>query len=132
VDEDTTKRAVKCTYAMKALLFQKAMQEKPLEAMKALREEVIKAIKIDIWDPVHPEDMSAEERKLIIPQMMNYLEKYRPDLSFEKFKVRVLTRGDKQVYTGETEGPVARVKSLIQMGEVRSTCCAGIEGTTAR
>jgi hypothetical protein len=47
--------------------------------------------------------------------MMNYLEKYRPDLSFEKCKVRVLTRGDKQVYTGETEGPVARVESLMML-----------------
>ncbi len=68
--ENDTKELVECTYAMKALLFQ-AMQEKPVEAMRALREEVIKAIKIDIWDPVHPKDMLAEERKLIIPQMMN-------------------------------------------------------------
>jgi hypothetical protein len=113
--ENDTKELVECTYAVKALLFQKAMQQKPVEAMRALREEVIKAMKIDIWDPVHPKDMSAEERKLIIPQMMNYLEKYRPDLSFEKFKVRVLTRGDKQVYTGETEGPVARVESLMML-----------------
>jgi dihydroneopterin aldolase len=60
---------VECTYAMKALLFQKEMQKKPIEAMKALREEVIKAIKIDIWDAVHLEDLSAEEKKLVIPQM---------------------------------------------------------------
>jgi hypothetical protein len=47
--------------------------------------------------------------------MMNYLEKYKPDKSFDKFKVRVLTRGDKQKYTGETEGPVARVESLLML-----------------
>jgi hypothetical protein len=59
--------------------------------------------------------MTAEEKQLIIPQMINYLEKYRPNLSFKKCKVRVLTRGDKQVYTGETEGPVARVESLMML-----------------
>jgi hypothetical protein len=107
--------AIECTYAMKALLYQKALEMKPEEAMKALKEEVLKAIKIDIWEPVHPDNMTAEEKKLIIPQMMNYLEKYRPDLSFEKFKVRVLARCDKQVYTGETEGPVAIVESLMML-----------------
>lgn len=49
---------------MKALLFQQALEQKLEEAMTALREEVIKAIKIDIWDPVHPEEMSDEEQKL--------------------------------------------------------------------
>jgi hypothetical protein len=38
---------------MKALLFQKALKLKPEEAMKALREEVLKTIKLDIWEPVH-------------------------------------------------------------------------------
>jgi hypothetical protein len=100
---------------MKALLFQRALEQKPEEAMKALREEVIKAIKIDIWDPVHPEEMSDEEQNLIIPQMMNYLEKFKPDASFDKYKVRVLTRGDKQIFAGESKGPVARVESLLML-----------------
>jgi hypothetical protein len=32
------------------------------EAMKALREKVMKAIKIDIWEPVHPYNMTMERR----------------------------------------------------------------------
>ena len=60
-------------------------------------------------------DLTKEEKKLIIPQMMNYLEKYKPDKTFEKFKVRVLNRGDKQIYTGETERPVTRVESLLML-----------------
>jgi len=28
--------------------------------------------------------LTEEEKKLIIPQMMNYLEEYKPDKSFEK------------------------------------------------
>jgi len=99
----------------KALLFNKAMVARPEEAMKALREEVIKAIKINIWHPVHPKDLSKEEQNLIIPQMINYLEKYKPDATFDKFKVRVLARGDKQVYTGESDGPVAGIETLLML-----------------
>lgn len=47
--------AIECTLAMKALLFQKALEQKPEEVMKALTEEVLKAIQIDIWDPVPPQ-----------------------------------------------------------------------------
>jgi hypothetical protein len=100
---------------MKAMLFQHAVSAKPEEAMKALKEEVRKAVNIDIWEPVFLHDLTNEEKKLIIPQMMNYLEKYKPDKTFEKFKVRVLNRGDKQIYTGETEGPVTRVESLLML-----------------
>ncbi len=62
-----------------------------------------KAVKINIWEPVHLSDLADEEKKMIIPQMINYLEKYKPDRSFDKFKVRVLTRGDMQTCVGENE-----------------------------
>ena len=114
--DNITKDIVECTYSMsKALLFQKAMVSKPEKAMKALREEVIKAIKINIWHPVHLENLSEEEQKLIIPQMINYVEKYKPDAMFDKFKVRVLARGDKQVYTGESKELVARIETLLML-----------------
>ncbi len=57
-------------------------------------------------------DLNAEEKKLVIPIMINCLEKYKPDNIFDKYKVRVLNRGDKQFITGETEGPVTRVESI--------------------
>jgi hypothetical protein len=98
--------------AMKAMLFQHALKQRPEEAMKALREEVQKALKINVWKPIHWEHLSDEEKKLVIPMMANYLEKYKPDNTFDKFKVRVLNRGDKQYMTGETEGPVARIESI--------------------
>jgi hypothetical protein len=37
--------------AMKAMLFQNALKQHPKEAMEALREEVQKALKINIWTP---------------------------------------------------------------------------------
>lgn len=74
-----------------------------MEAMKALKEEVIKALKINIWQSVHIRDLTKEQHSLILPQMINYLEKKNPDATFDKVKARVLTRGDKQVYTGVSE-----------------------------
>jgi hypothetical protein len=115
IENDEAKQTIECTYAMKALLFQTVLKMKPKEAMKALREEVMKTIKLDIWEPVHPKNLTTEECNIIIPQMMNYLEKYNPDMTFDKYKVRVLTRGDKQIYSGESEGPVARVESLLML-----------------
>jgi hypothetical protein len=61
--ENVTKETIKCTYARKAFLFQKALKRKPEEAIKALRE-VTKAIKIDIWEPVHPDNMTIKEKIL--------------------------------------------------------------------
>jgi hypothetical protein len=115
MDNTEIKETIEVTYMMKVLLFQKAVSQRPEEAMMALTEEVTKAVKIDIWEPVHLSDLTDEEKKLIIPQMMNYLEKYKPDKSFDKFKVRVLTRGDMQKYVGENKGPVARVESLLML-----------------
>jgi len=114
--DNVNKEIVECTYSMqKEWLFQNVMKSRPNEAMKALREEVIKAVKINILHPVHYKDLSEEERKLVIPQMIDYLEKYKPDATFDKFKVRVLARGDKQVYTGDSEGPVARIETLLML-----------------
>lgn len=79
-NDDVKKEIIECTYSMeKALLFQKAMKMNPEEVMKARREEVIKAIKINIWHPVHLNDLSDKEKEINILQMINYLIKYVPD-----------------------------------------------------
>ncbi len=57
---EVNQATIECTYAMKALLFQKALKLKPEEAMKALREEVSKTIKLDIWEPVHLESLTLK------------------------------------------------------------------------
>jgi hypothetical protein len=79
--------AIECTLAMKALLFQKALEQKPEEVMKALTEEMLKAIQIDIWDPVFPPEMSTKECRMIIPQNMNYLEKFKPNMTLKSTKL---------------------------------------------
>ena len=100
---------------LKAILYERALKKKPEEAKQALLDEVVKALKIDIWEPVFMTDLTMEQRKLIIPMMKNFMEKYRPDDTFEKFKVRILARGDKQKFTGESEGPVTRVETIMMI-----------------
>jgi hypothetical protein len=39
--------------------------------------------------------MTEEEIKMMGPLMMNYLEKSKPDMSFDNSKVQELTRSDK-------------------------------------
>jgi hypothetical protein len=45
--------------------------------------------------------------------MKTYVEKFLPSGEFDKSKVRVLQRGDKQFDIGETEGPVCRVETIF-------------------
>ena len=59
------------------------------------------------------ESLLPEERKLVLNNTKNYVEKYRADNTFEKSKVRILARGDKQTEVGITEGPVCRVESIF-------------------
>jgi hypothetical protein len=61
---------------LKAILYERALKKKPAEAKQALLDEVQKALKIDIWEPVFMTQLTAEQKKLIIPMMKNFLEKY--------------------------------------------------------
>jgi hypothetical protein len=47
-----------------------------------------------VWTPVHLKDLTEAERKLIVSNMKNFVEKLKPDNTFDKFKVRVLFCGD--------------------------------------
>ena len=80
------------------------MKSKPNEAWDALLKEILKGDSKKIWHGEHIENLSADERKLILPMMKNYVDKYSPSGDFEKAKVRVLVRGDLQNIIGETPG----------------------------
>ena len=95
------------------LLYHQAMKVRPEAAEAALLKEVQSCCDKGIWEGILEEDLTQEQRNLILPMMKNYIDKYRPDGSFEKSKVRVLVRGDLQFVIGETEGPVARIESLL-------------------
>ena len=76
-------------------------------------EEILKGYSKRIWHGDLMENLTEEERRLILPMMKNYIEKYTPAGDFEKAKARVLVRGDLQKMIGETQGPVSRTESIF-------------------
>ncbi len=95
-----------------AVLYQDALKKQPIDAKAALRKEIQGILDKNIWEPVHLKDLSDEERKLIISNMKNFVEKLKPDNTFDKFKVRVLFCGNLQREIGQSKGPVCRIESL--------------------
>ena len=95
------------------ILYQQALKSRPEAAEAALEKEVEKAEKKKIWHPVHKESLTEDQKKMILPMMKNYVEKFHPDSTFDKRKVRVLVRGDLQRAIGESEGPVCRFESIL-------------------
>jgi hypothetical protein len=95
------------------VLFTQAMKDKPDEALLALDKELDNTRNAEVWGGVLFEDLSPEQQKLILPMMLNFVVKYKPDGEFDKYKVRVLGRGDLQFEVGETTGPVCRVENIF-------------------
>ena len=95
------------------IYFDQAMKTKPEVAWEALLKEILKGDSKRLWHGKKSEDLTPEQRALVLPMMKNYIEKYSPSGDFEKAKVRVLVRGDLQQAIGETEGPVCRVESIF-------------------
>ena len=95
------------------VLYHEAIRVRPEAAEAALLKEVLKCCEKDIWAGVHERELTRAQQDLILPMMKNYIDKFHPDGSYDKAKVRVLVRGDLQVEVGETEGPVARIESLL-------------------
>ncbi len=52
------REAIECNFMRKVLLFQKAVKKHHKDAIEALREEVMKVVKMDMWDPLPLPDMS--------------------------------------------------------------------------
>ena len=98
---------------MANVYFDEAMKDKPEAAWEALLKEVLKGDSKKIWHGELMENLSADEGKLVLPMMKNYIEKCTPAGDFKKSKVRVLVRGDLQDFVGETQGPVTRVESIF-------------------
>ncbi len=58
--------------------------------------------------------MTKEEEKLIIPYMMNYLKKYRPDEMLGKLIVRAKQSRETDIYW-RSRKPVTRAESLLML-----------------
>ena len=98
-----------------AMTYEKALKVRPESATRALGVELDNISRKGVWHGVHERDLSSEEKELVIDMMKNFKTKFLPTGEFEKDKVRVLVRGDKQKedMLGETYGPVCRVESIF-------------------
>ena len=66
------------------IYFDQAMTIRSYEAWEALLKEVLKGDSKSIWHGKRWEDLTPEQRKLVLPMMKNYIEKYLPSGEFEK------------------------------------------------
>lgn len=112
-DREPSMTAVETTVESCGILYQQALKTRPEAATEALRKEVMKTCDKEIWHGVLWDSLTQEQKALVLPMMKNYVEKYHPDSTFDKSKVRVLIRGDLQEEIGEREGPVCRVESIM-------------------
>lgn len=95
------------------ILFERAVKLNPDAAFNALDKELNIIAKKKVWRGELMENLTAEERSLVLPNMKNYVEKFHPTGEFDKAKVRELQRGDLQSEVAETEGPVCRVETVF-------------------
>ena len=87
------------------IYFDQAMKTRPDEAWEALLKEVLKRDSKRIWHGELWENLTPEQRKLILPMMTNYIEKCLRSGEFEKSKVRMLVRGDQQGWSARPKAP---------------------------
>jgi hypothetical protein len=83
-------------------LFQKPVEKKNRRSHECIKRSSSRSRNKHHLGTGYPKNLSSEEAKLVILKILNNLERCKPDKSFEKFKVRVLNRGDKEKNTGET------------------------------
>jgi hypothetical protein len=101
------------------ILYEQALRsDRKDAAVKALDKELDAAELMKIWDPILEESLTPEQRKYIIDAMTNFVEKWLASGGFDKFKVRVLARGDQQQEHGETSSPVCRIESVFMIAMI--------------
>ena len=99
-----------------ASTIQEAVRERPLAVAKALEDEIDNFERKHCWKPIHEQDLSPEQRKLILDKQLNtWKEKKDAVGNSIKDKTRVVTRGDLQMEwaVAKTYGPVCRVESIF-------------------
>ena len=95
--------------------FQQGLKERPELVKSALRKELEVLARKKVWHGVHYDDLTNEQKKLVVGNLLHHTVKYKPDGSYDKDKVRIVMLGNQQTVVGETEGPVCRVESVLSV-----------------
>jgi hypothetical protein len=97
------------------MLYEQAVKLFPDHADVAFKREIDDIESKDVWVGRYYHDLTISQRELIIDNMKNFVDKWHPDGSFDKYKARVLVRGDHEIYTANTAAPVCRVQSVFTL-----------------
>jgi hypothetical protein len=105
------------TYAncVSMMLYEQAVKLYPEHADVAFKKEIDDIEAKNVWVGRHYHELTPNQRELIIDNMKNFVDKWHPDGSFDKYKARVLVRGDHEIITGNTAAPVCRVQSIFTL-----------------
>ena len=94
-----------------------AIRERGPEAEKAITDELTKIMKKKVWHGVHISSLSKSQRDKIINSHMFLKDKYTSLNIFDKFKARLVARGDQQDRNDYTDydiaGPTATTTSIL-------------------
>jgi hypothetical protein len=97
------------------MLYEQAVKLYPDHADAAFKKEIDDIETKNVWVGRYYHDLTPDQRELIIDNMKNFVDKWHPDGSFDKYKARVLVRGDHEIITGNTAAPVCRVQSVFTL-----------------
>ena len=85
-------------------------------AMTSIKEEMFQFVERGAFRPVRWTELSADQKKRVIPSMMFIKEKHTPEGTFERIKARLVARGDKQdrsLYTEDVSASTASSMSVF-------------------
>ena len=94
-------------------------------ALPAISKELKQMLDKEVWQPVHRDSLTEQERLETIPSSMFMKEKYYADGAFEKVKGRLVAGGNKQDRDkyDDLSSPTARLSSLTSVAAIAA--CEG-------
>ena len=101
------------------------------QAYRAVVREMMQMHQLGVFEPVHYQDLTLEQREEIIPCHIFLKEKYLPDGTFDKIKARLVAGGhrqDRTVYEGKTSSPT--VDTAVVMMEAALAASEGRAAAT--
>ena len=68
--------------ASTSILYQDVLKKQPIDAKAAFKKGIKGILDINVWTTVHMKDLMEEEGKLVISNMKNFVEKLKPENTF--------------------------------------------------
>jgi hypothetical protein len=99
-----------------------AIRERGAEAKSAIVQELTKIMEKKVWHGIHVSSLSKEQRAKILNSHMFLKDKYTSLNIFDKFKARLVARGDMQDRTDYSDyditGPTSTTASILSIAAI--------------